>query len=160
MKFKVGDKVIGNEKATEEYSYTIKGWIGTVTSVKDNQFEAEGFDGKRYCWLDYACFDLYQEIKSINDLQFADIVTLRNGERYVVADDTLYGEESNYRRDADSISFWYHSDLTQNEDDKNQDIVKIERDGKVIYEREELKIREMTVAEISKALGYDVKVVK
>ena len=39
---------------------------------------------------------------------------------------------------------------------KEYDIVKVEREGQVIYERED--IREMTVEEISKALGYEVKV--
>lgn len=32
-KFKVGDKVVGNAKASKEYSITRKGWVGTVTAV-------------------------------------------------------------------------------------------------------------------------------
>ena len=33
MKFKVGDKVIGNSKA-KIYGYTTTGWVGVVTEIK------------------------------------------------------------------------------------------------------------------------------
>ena len=63
-KFKVGDKVIGNSKATEKYMLTKKGYVGTVTDIKNvliEQFELPGtyivLDGK---WIvDEDCFDLY-----------------------------------------------------------------------------------------------------
>lgn len=35
MKFKIGDIVIGNEKADECYSITKKGWVGTVVNIFD-----------------------------------------------------------------------------------------------------------------------------
>lgn len=59
-KFKVGDKVIGNEKANR-YGITKEDWIGTVAEVDDNGFEADGF------YLDYDCFDLYEESEENND---------------------------------------------------------------------------------------------
>lgn len=37
-KFKVGDKVIGNDKADLNYNITRKGWIGEVSSVIDNSY--------------------------------------------------------------------------------------------------------------------------
>ena len=65
-KFKVGDKVIGNEKASKEYSNTIEGWIGTIVRVrKDGKIDVNGkgllgsecvFDS-----LNAECFDLYEE---------------------------------------------------------------------------------------------------
>ena len=55
-KFKVGDKVIGNTKATEKYCFTKEGWIGTVEKTTNDDFTANG-----YMYLDYACFDLYKE---------------------------------------------------------------------------------------------------
>ena len=62
-KFKVGDTVVGNEKATDRYSVTQTGWCGKVTKVNSDFFVAEGrgstgdiakFD------LQYDCFDLAQ----------------------------------------------------------------------------------------------------
>lgn len=54
-KFKVGDRVIGNIKANK-YGITTKGWIGTVQETDNYGFTADG-----YMYLDYACFDLYEE---------------------------------------------------------------------------------------------------
>lgn len=54
-KFKVGDKVIGNDEA-EYYGITNKGWIGTVTEVNENYFVANGAYE-----LKYDCFDKYEE---------------------------------------------------------------------------------------------------
>lgn len=39
-KFKVGDLVIGNEKANDRYAITWEGWIGRVTEVSDKNFRA------------------------------------------------------------------------------------------------------------------------
>ena len=55
-KFKVGDTVIGNEKASGRYSITGKGWKGTVTEITGvNHFEAVHFD------LEDVHFDLEDE---------------------------------------------------------------------------------------------------
>lgn len=100
-------------------------------------------------------------VTSLDDLQFADILTLRNGERYVYASGYMCGEDSDYVNDCDEIKEYYRDDLqydSENRDYKKYDIVKIERKGQIIYER--VDVREMTVEEISNALGYEVKVVK
>ena len=73
----------------------------------------------------------------------------------------MHGEDNLYYCDCDELKDCYNDDLTRNSDDKDNhqyDIVKIERAGQVIYEREETV--EMTIAEISEKLGYEVKVVK
>jgi hypothetical protein len=41
-KFKVGDEVVGNSKATDRYCVTRTGWRGKVTKVNSDFFEAEG----------------------------------------------------------------------------------------------------------------------
>ena len=158
-KFKIGDMVVFNEKMkgakhvpevnfdknireivnTNYYGYYI------LEGLEDNSFEE--------CELELA------QIITKKDLKFGDILTLRNGDRYVVADGVMYGEESNYVYDCEEIDLWYNDDLTENKNDKDYDIVKVERLGNVIYERKE-ETKEMTVEEISKALGYEVKVVK
>ena len=64
-KFKVGDKVIGNKKATDRYCISHEGWIGEVTNVTKNYFNAvgNGAAGKIGFCLDYKCFDKYKEEK-------------------------------------------------------------------------------------------------
>lgn len=94
---------------------------------------------------------------TIDELQFADILTLKNGDRYVYADNYMYGETPDCIYDCEEIGDHYDNDLKNNEE-QDKDIVKIERAGTIIYEREEVK--EMTIAEINKALGYEVKIVK
>lgn len=95
----------------------------------------------------------------LGDLQFADILTLRNGERYVVVEDYMCGEGGSYYCDCDTLTEEYNDDLTRKSGAIDNDIVKVERSGEIIYERKE-EVKEMTVEEISKALGYEVKVVK
>ena len=100
---------------------------------------------------------------TLNDLQFADIVTTRNGERYVVAEGRIYGEGSDYKLDCDDLSDVYDEHLicinSWGSNNSYFDIMKVERSGQVIWERSE-EVKEMTIAEICEALGYEVKVVK
>lgn len=56
-KFKVGDKVIGNKKASEAYTVTREGWIGEVIEIKEKYFKAVGAEGDFS--LCYGCFDHY-----------------------------------------------------------------------------------------------------
>lgn len=60
-KFKVGDMVIGNDKADRSYSVTTKGWIGEVTFVnKDGSTIWVTGVGVTDCPVDVSCFDLYK----------------------------------------------------------------------------------------------------
>ena len=61
-KFKVGDKVIGNDLANE-YVITKKGWIGTVTEVipNRNQIRIKSLLDKLGYLVDAEAFDLYTE---------------------------------------------------------------------------------------------------
>lgn len=126
-----------------------------------NADSAKGYYGNHCWWFDEYELKLIQDI-TIDDLQFADVLTLRNGERYVYASGFMYGEDSSYCRDCEELDKEYNNDLTYYyQDETEYDIVKVERDGEVIYERvEEEKVKEMTVEEISKELGYEVKVVR
>ena len=58
-KFKVGDRVIGNELADKKYCITKKGWVGIVTKVNDTNFKAKSIynDDSDEFWLSYNCFD-------------------------------------------------------------------------------------------------------
>lgn len=59
-KFKVGDKVIGNDLADEYYTVTRKGYVGTVTDVlKNGKIKVN-----QYTVLE-KCFDLFEEEEKI-----------------------------------------------------------------------------------------------
>ena len=90
-----------------------------------------------------------------SDLQDGDIVTDREGYKSLFYDDSLHGSTT-------AIDY-LTDDLKDINCDSDNDIVKVERPIKLetIFERkEEPEVREMTVEEISEALGYEVKVVK
>ena len=165
MNFKIGDKVrIKNnleeiENFEGDFLDILNDYIGNICTIEKIIRGGRAVNVKENNWTwDIRALELANI--TINNLQFGDIVTLRNGERYVVADCYLHGESDMYNGDCYSIYDMYNKDLTQNENNEDEDIVKVQRDGKVIYDREDTKVREMTVAEISKALGYEVKVVK
>lgn len=109
----------------------------------------------------------FEEKFTLKDFQFGDIITLRNGERYVYADGTMYGEKEQYALDCEILTEIYNEDLIatnvcENVYDFNKkscDIMNIERQREVVYERKEETV-EMTLSEVCKKLGYNVKIVK
>lgn len=183
IKIKVGDKVLLKNERGENWNSDgdmdkYKGKVVTVSGfipfnsdsfyIKEDEDDEDAkstFTGR---WI----FDIDDIEKVITDdftldnLQFADIVTTRNGERYVVAEGRIYGEGSDYKLDCDDLSDVYDEHLicinSWGSNNSYFDIMKVERAGQVIWERsEEVKeVKEMTIAEISEALGYEVKVVK
>ena len=92
-----------------------------------------------------------------SDLQNGDIVTDREGAMsvYCESEKELYGETLYLK--------YLTEDLKDKDGESKNDIVKVERPIKyeTVFERKkDPKVREMTVEEISKELGYEVKVVK
>jgi len=84
MKFKVGDKVIGNIEANLYYGITREGWIGEVTKTYDNgNIKVRGtdrFDNIADYEVKEECFDLYTgKIQKSHKLRFETT----EGERYV-----------------------------------------------------------------------------
>lgn len=100
--------------------------------------------------------------KTSEDLKIGDIVTLRNGVRMVFFCDEFY-----YLEDEDEYSnltelYELNDDLTMMDRDYSEsDIIKVERPMKymTIFDRSK-GVKEMTISEISKALGFEVKIVK
>lgn len=104
------------------------------------------------------------KIEKLEDLKFGDIITLRNGERYLYADGYLCGESVNYYCDADNLSDNYNDNLIRDSyesDKQDYDIVEVKRPvgTYTVFDRSTEPV-EMTIAEISEKLGYEVKVVK
>ena len=84
MKFKVGDKVIGNKEANLHYGITKEGWIGEVTKTYDNgNINVRGkdrFDNFADYEVGEKYFDLYTgKIQKSHKLRFERT----EGERYV-----------------------------------------------------------------------------
>lgn len=133
----------GGEMKIEILEHENASEIGEVFSVENNTKEFE-------------LITLANFTKA--DLEDGDIVTLRNGEKLMFYEEDLFDigrNHSNCLYDLDELT-----DDLKSEDEEDEDIVKVERaiDYTTLYQRKEAK--EMTVEEISKALGYEVKIVK
>ena len=168
-KFEVGDRVRildgrNNPKRHLEWLDEMDKYIGEVHIVEridscDYRLSDLGYIMFAEEWLVPAEFTKH-------DLKEFDIVEFRNGSKTCVVNDFVFGQLS---IGGFSAVTWL-DDLTDNGTDI-YDIMKVYRptdslpldkskwkDLPLIYERTEVK--KMTVEEISKALGYEVKVVK
>ena len=159
MKFKVGDKVrlkkglvIGRDYGGIYFMLPMKLFEGKIFEIEfvDGKFYQLKEDKEKYSFSD----EMLEPIKfTKSDLKDGDKITLRNGEVGIYTGDETY---------IDGLCNCHiNNDLTNNGSRGSElDIVKVERPRKykTVYERE--KVREMTVEEISKELGYEVKVVK
>ena len=173
-KFKVGDKVrfIGDaSKHTSSDALICHKDELTVHGICDN-------GDIRVMWSSNGPYRYYTWVMTTNEielieftkdsLQPGDMVTLRNGARLILDEDTEFWDITNinnYITDiddfTDELSFKPKSYYAY--DQENNDIVKVERPTyHTVYERVEEKKepKKMTVAEISKKLGYDVEIVK
>lgn len=157
---KSGDKVLLKNRRGHYWNYDgeMDEYMGTIVTIKtlcNDDFRIE--EDSR--WL-FGYEDIERKIINftLDDLKFADILTLRNDERYVYTDGYIYGEDEDYRLDYERINSFIDKDL-KGRKDTNYDIVKVERAGQIIYEREE-EIKEMTLSQVCKQLGYEVKIVK
>lgn len=167
-KFEVGDRVriLDGRNNPDIHPMWLAGmneYIGEVCTVECVNSCAYGLSNIGYMfaeeWLAPAEF-------TKDDLKEFDIVEFRNGRQACVVNDYVFGQLS---IGGFSAVTWL-DDLTDRGTDI-YDIMKVYRptdslpldkskwkDLPVVYERTEVK--EMTVEEISEALGYEVKVVK
>lgn len=159
MSFKVGDKVKVKENLRVGKFYDgvyfsiemdkFKGKVVEIMNIYDNYYGIKGDD-----WNFYFSDEMLEPIKfKKSDLRDGDKITFRNGKAGIYTGDETY---------IDGLCNCHiNNDLTNNGSRGSElDIVKVERPRKykTVYERE--KVREMTVEEICKALGYEVKVVE
>lgn len=165
--FNIGDKVIVKENLGDIPNFKggympeeMREFEGKIVTIKSFTLDRKGVrleeDPDQLTW-DIRAFERIN-IKR-DELAFGDILTLRNGERYIVVDGRMYGKRECYNRDYDRIEVWYNDNLTQKSNNRNEDIIRVERAGKIIYERQ-TEVKKMTVAQICKELGYDVEIVK
>ena len=154
MKFKVGDRVRFSKAMDGESHGPVVEFdniIRKITKINNDEFRLEGLPENWFFESELELVDTSNFTKS--DLQEGDIVTDREGDKSIYHDEELIG-------DTDIIDH-FNDDLKSRSGNDDYDIVKVERPIKMetVFE-EEPEVREMTVEEISKALGYEVKVVK
>lgn len=138
-----------------------EGKIVTITNVYDDKVyikEDTGRDTDRHIW-DLRAFEELSFNKG--DIKEGDIITLRNGDRLLIDADKDVSDLSDENTNPIYSLYCFENDMTYRDGNSNYDIVKVERpvEYSTVYDRKE-EVREMTVEEISKALGYEVKVVK
>lgn len=133
-----------------------EGKIVTITDVYDDKVRIkEDVDG--YVW-DLRAFE--ELVINRDDIKEGDIITLRNGDRLLIDADKDVSDLSGENNNPVYSLYCFENDMTHRDGNSNYDIVKVERpvEYSIVYDKE--AVREMTVEEISKALGYEVKVVK
>lgn len=169
MRIKVGDRVriLDGRKKPDIYPKWVKEMdelIGTVRTVEHVFSDYCELSDTNYLFAEEWLAPADDFTKA--DLKEFDIVEFRNGRKALITRDIV---SVGWNVGVFSIDTW-KDDLTDKGTDK-YDIMKVYRptdsiptdkskwkDLPVVYERTEVK--EMTVEEISKALGYEVKVVK
>ena len=168
-KFEVGDIVKIKEDLIEDtyynhvcFSQEMSKFKGKIAKIEHILLEGVySLNSGDYGWSD-DMLELYEFKK--DDIQFGDIITLGNSERYVYAADRIFAEfeytqKLNYRIFSRTFNRNFEIILPDYKDDRNCDIIKIERQGQVIYQRKEEEV-EMTLSEVCEKLGYNVKIVK
>ena len=136
-----------------------EGKIVTITNVyNDKVYIKEDVDG--YVWDLRAFEELEGLVINKDDIKEGDIITLRNGDRLLIDADKGVSDLSDENNNPVYSLYCFENDMTHRNGNSNYDIVKVERpvEYSIVYDKE--AVREMTVEEISKALGYEVKVVK
>lgn len=167
--FKVGDIIKGKDNdygvTNEEMTKAIVTRTdGNTMNIKVLEHKCQEEIGQYYNVLNsYDNFELICVITTKYDLKDGDIVTLRNGDKMIFVEngEVFYDLKCSNDNNLDYLSE-LNDDLTIEAGyDEENDIMKVERPIKYqeVFKRDKT-IKEMTVAEISKALGYEVKIVK
>lgn len=177
MKYKVGDKVrIVKEKTGDEWNRAgrMDEWLGkimTISNVNGYGYSMEEDEGAWY-WYE-EMIEGKAEMKKSDLIAGKHVVETSEGAKYLIFDSKegkfMFGIHYGLM-DLER----YHEDLTRNSADKKYDITKVyelkcpasqysikercEEYLTLVWERTELK--EMTMAELEKELGYKVKIVK
>lgn len=178
-KIKVGDKIKIINTKNEDFSYSsVIGKIYIVEEIREDSCKEKFATLKNSIYMPYLynCELVDEKEKQFtkSDLKNGDIVELRNGERYVYIE--KYNDRFIYSTDSDEVIVnlkdGEYSRLGNYDDDLRYkgrgnceyDIMKIldmsefYKKPKWTWERE--KTEEMTLEEVCKELGKDIKIVK
>lgn len=176
MEFKVGDRVRIKSWEQMEKEFGVEfSWVdckcgfnsemrhlcgrtATISEINDYKVKLTDWSddtGGLYWTISTDMIELVDTSKfTKSDLQEGDIVTDREGCKSLYSNGNFVGKTLNIK--------WLTDDLKDIDGESDNDIVKVERPIKLetVFERKEPEVIEMTVEEISRALGHEVKVVK
>jgi hypothetical protein len=177
-KFKVGDYIKGvKDYDDSKYQWTTNSMtFARVIDTDDDEMTIKvlGHANKGVMGHEYIVDNSEEEFKKIDlkknileNLPFGAVIKFANDETYVIADGTWYGEDSCYYKDGESFDEdEFNDDLEYIDDYCDEDerhlynIQKITYGDAILYIREPKIVKEMTVEEVCKELGYDVKIIK
>lgn len=166
MEFKIGDKVRLNpkvEKFVHGQADVKFDEVGEIVRIRDDSYSSN-----KKINIDFPSMpnwtgeedEIVHAICNKEDIETGDIIILRNGDALIFINDEFIDIGNDYTNDIVSLDD-FDNDLTCEYKIK-YDIVKIRKARYVdIYNRtEKEEVKELTVEEVSKLLGYDVKIVK
>lgn len=167
-KFKIGDRVrlvdTKDENLAVYHHYLNK--TGTILSMGSSRCASVKFDVDGTIWSPYLHnLELAEKVETLSDIKQGDVITLRNGDKLIVADENRLVDLNQYNTNPCYNLSDFQPDLTYHEDNKHYlefDIVKVERyraTGNTIFDRNK-ETKKMTVSEICKELGYNVEIIK
>ena len=73
-KFSVGDIVVGNSRASNHYSITRTGWVGTVRDISENNIQVFSQDGVCNYWVEAEYFDLVEQQNPVEESDFLQML--------------------------------------------------------------------------------------
>jgi len=152
MRLKIGDKA----RVIKTGSHCQKiGTIVTITEVNNINYRAECPDMKLWYFHED---ELKLMVFTKSDLKDGDVVTYRDGEKRIVCGNIR--ELKGFNNIGGMSLSDYNQDLIDMDENSDLDIIKVERPSQYqeLFRREEKK--EMTIKEIEKKLGYEVKIIK
>lgn len=172
-KYKVGDKVKIKDdlEVSADYeccivvSYMLpfRGQTVTISGIDYYGCYRIEEDKKRWAWTDEMFEGLAPETFKLSDIEFADVITFRNGNRCVYTYGHVFTEDKYDGFDECELAEYFTENLKccyGDDDDYDYDIVKVERAGQVVYERNE-NVLEVTMEEVAEKFGVDnIKITK
>jgi len=163
MKFKVGDRVKVICLKDKHFPKVEIGKITTITKVNKNYGIFVGaYEDKTNVFYEDELELVQPKQFTKSDLKERYIVKTRNGNEYIVNNKDIADRIINGKIACGCIGLNYYTDnLIENLGNKELDIVEVYKPKyETIWTRQEDTVKEMTVAEIEKQLGYSIKVVK
>ena len=73
-KFSVGDVVVGNSRASNHYSITQTGWVGTVRDVSGNNIHVFSQNDAGNYWVEAEYFDLVEQQNPVEESDFLQML--------------------------------------------------------------------------------------